>query len=252
MAMRIPGDIPCRDTSGVSRGRFVGWVERPSARPRASSDAPCARPDDFRRWRDVGSREGLDPTYPNLLQLYRLEIRRQHDLQHLTIVGIVEHHMLTARRLQPAAAGAHDVGARALDLGFDPALEHVDHLEVDIVEVALGDDLRPARRHEPDHVCQHHAAGGALDAEVAVLGVGAQPVGLEILVPMMAQAEGLLVPRLVTRLVTRLGFGPGGHPPPGSVARARGPRRGLALRLGLGTGSGHELLPYWLAGILLA
>src|ERR1041385_5963762 len=65
-----------------------------------------------------------------LFQLDRLEVRRQYDLQHLAAVGIVEHLVNDALRLQPAVAGIHGVSAVPLDLGFDRALEHIDHLEV--------------------------------------------------------------------------------------------------------------------------
>src|SRR4051794_32730984 len=58
-----------------------------------------------------------------LFQLDRLELRRQHDLEHLTAVGIVEHLVDDALRLQPGIAGVHGVNAVPFDLGFDHALE---------------------------------------------------------------------------------------------------------------------------------
>ncbi len=51
--------------------------------------------------------------------------------------GIVEHLVLDARRLDPAASGPHHDGALPVELGLDPALEHIDHLEVDIVVMQL-------------------------------------------------------------------------------------------------------------------
>src|SRR5438045_2803872 len=50
-----------------------------------------------------------------LFQLDRLELRRQHDLQHLTAVGIVEHLVNDALRLQPGIAGIHGVNAVPFD-----------------------------------------------------------------------------------------------------------------------------------------
>src|SRR5882672_9332490 len=58
-----------------------------------------------------------------LFQLDGLEVRRQHDLQHLAAVGIVEHLVNDALRLQPGVAGIHGVNAMPFDLGFDHALE---------------------------------------------------------------------------------------------------------------------------------
>jgi hypothetical protein len=56
------------------------------------------------------------------LQLDGLEIRRQHDFQHLAIVGIVEHLVPDTRRLEPAASCPHHVRAGTFELGLDPAL----------------------------------------------------------------------------------------------------------------------------------
>src|SRR6476620_3466288 len=46
-----------------------------------------------------------------LFQLDRLEVRGQHDLQHLAAVGIVEHLVDDALRLQPGVACIHGANA---------------------------------------------------------------------------------------------------------------------------------------------
>src|SRR5262249_39991330 len=74
---------------------------------------------------------------------------------------------------------------------LDPALEHVDHLERDVVVVELGDLLRLAWGHEADHVRLHHAARGLGHAEVAILGVTTQ-TQREIPLAEMAHRERLL------------------------------------------------------------
>ena len=60
------------------------------------------------------------------------------------------------------------------------ALEHVDHLELGLVQVLLRHHLGIALADEADDMGERHAVGGVLDAEVAVMRVGAQPVGLEV------------------------------------------------------------------------
>src|SRR5947208_15614512 len=52
-----------------------------------------------------------------LFQFDRLELRRQHDLQHLAAVRIVEHLVNDALRLQPGVAGIHGMDAMPFDLG---------------------------------------------------------------------------------------------------------------------------------------
>jgi hypothetical protein len=52
------------------------------------------------------------------------------DFEHLTIVGIVEHSVLNARRLQPSGAFAHRDLALTLKFRFDPPLQDVDHLDI--------------------------------------------------------------------------------------------------------------------------
>src|SRR4029077_20625991 len=74
------------------------------------------------------------------LELDRVELGRQDDLEQLAVVGIVEHGMLDLGRLQPARALAHGLDL-AVVLALHPALEHIDHLEVDGVVVTLGDHL---------------------------------------------------------------------------------------------------------------
>src|SRR4029077_19896604 len=83
-------------------------------------------------------------------QLDRLELRRQYDLQHLAAIGIVEHLVNDALRLQPGVAGIHSVNAVPFDLGFDHAFEHGDHLEFALMGVLLRDNLGIALADEAD------------------------------------------------------------------------------------------------------
>src|SRR5437868_925128 len=131
-----------------------------------------------------------------LFQLDRLELCRQYDLQHLAAVGIVEHLVNDALRLQPGVAGIHGVDAVPFDLGFDHALEHVDHLEFALMGVLLRDDLGIALADKADHMGERHAAGGVLDAEVAIMRVGPKSIGLEGVGAQMACYEFVLAARL--------------------------------------------------------
>src|SRR4029077_2329992 len=114
----------------LARDRTALWGSRQPGSERWKRSASCAA--------------------ASLGQLHRLEVRWQDDLQHFSVVRIVEHLVLDARRLDPGAAGTHHVRTLAFELGLDPALEHIDHLKFDVVIVQLGDFLRPAWRHEAD------------------------------------------------------------------------------------------------------
>ena len=70
-------------------------------------------------------------------QFHRLELRRQDHFQQFDVVGIVHDQMLDARRLGPGAAFLHQRLALAFHVGLHPALEHIDHLEFDVVEMQL-------------------------------------------------------------------------------------------------------------------
>src|SRR5262249_22826436 len=133
------------------------------------------------------------------LQLHRLEVGRQDDLQHFAIVGVAGHGMLYARWLDPAASLLHDDRALSLEIGLYPALQHVDHLEVDLVIVTLRNLLAAKRRQEPYHMSLHQAVRRRVQPEIAVLRVGAQPIALEILFPLMTDREPLRRPALVRR-----------------------------------------------------
>jgi len=77
-----------------------------------------------------------------------------------------------AWRLVEAASRAHGHLADALVLEFHPALQHVDELQLAVVQVPLAVRRLPGAR--ADHVRDDLAAGGAPDAEVAVLEITAQ------------------------------------------------------------------------------
>ncbi len=130
---------------------------------------------------------------------HRPEIRRQDDLQELNVVGVIQDHVPDLRRLGPAAALLHRGLALAFHVGLDPALEHIDHLEFDVVIVELRHFLGIARPLQADDMRLRQAMRRVLDAEVAVMRVGAQAVGLEILFAVMADGDALLRPRLCFR-----------------------------------------------------
>src|SRR6185295_11348160 len=129
-----------------------------------------------------------------LLQLDGLEVRRQDNFQDLAVVRVTRHRVLYARRLDPAASLFHYDRSLSLQVGLDPALQDVDHLEVDLVIVTLRDLLTAKRRQEPYDVCLHHAVRRLVEPQVTVLRVGSQTVCLEILIPMMADGELLCRP----------------------------------------------------------
>src|SRR5262249_44835636 len=103
--------------------------------------------------------------------------------------------------------------ALALVHEADPALEHVEHLEVAVVLVQAGrvHVMRTLRvLLDPDHVGAELSMRRLLDAEIAVLHEAAQPcLVLGALGP--AHAEALLP---VAHRPTPLAFSGGGAPPP--------------------------------------
>jgi len=82
-----------------------------------------------------------------------------------------------ARRLVEAAPGLHHHPADALVLEQHPALEDVHELHLAVVRVPFA--VRRLAGTRADHVRDYLAAGGALDAEVAILEVAAQPAARE-------------------------------------------------------------------------
>jgi len=92
-----------------------------------------------------------------------------------------------ARRLVEAAPGLHHHAADAFVFEQHPALQHVDELDFAVVRVPLA--VRRLARPRADHVCHHLAAGRALDAEVAVLEIAAQPAAREFCALGMGDVE---------------------------------------------------------------
>ena len=60
--------------------------------------------DQPQRWLPERKRRSETFRGRDLLELHRLKIRRQDDLEHLAVVRIIEHQVLDARRLYPAAS----------------------------------------------------------------------------------------------------------------------------------------------------
>src|SRR5215472_8878494 len=109
-----------------------------------------------------------------LAERHRIELRRQDDLQELAVVGVVENAVLDAWRLGPARTGAHHDLSLSLVFSLNPPLEDIDHLEVDVVIVALGNHRRIAGRDHADDVGLHHSVRTLGHAEVAILRVAPQ------------------------------------------------------------------------------
>src|SRR6267142_2514156 len=63
-------------------------------------------------------------------ELDGVEIRRQHHLEQLAVGRVIEHAVLDLGRLQPAGALLHGVHALPLELVLDPAVQHVDELQL--------------------------------------------------------------------------------------------------------------------------
>src|SRR5437764_11455615 len=102
--------------------------------------------------------------------------------------------MADAWRLGPRTALLHQRLANAFQIALHPALEDVDHLEFDVVVMQLGDLVAIARSDQADHMRPRQAGRRVGNAEVAVPRIGAQAVGLEILVAVMADRDALLRP----------------------------------------------------------
>ena len=82
-----------------------------------------------------------------------------------------------AGRLVEAAPRLHHHLSDALVLEQHPAFQHVHELQLAVVRVPLA--VRSLFRPRTDDVREHLAPGGALDAEIAVLEVAAQPAARE-------------------------------------------------------------------------
>ena len=83
----------------------------------------------------AGTTPGHDESDRSRCEFDRLKIRWKDHLQQLDIVGIVHDQVLDARRLGPGAALLHQRLALAFHVGFDPALQNIDHLKVDVMEM---------------------------------------------------------------------------------------------------------------------
>jgi len=82
------------------------------------------------------------------------------------------------RRLIEAAAGLHAHLPDACVLEQHPTLQHVDELHFAVMRVPFAVRRLPGTR--ADHVRDHLAARGALDAKVAVFEVGSQAATREL------------------------------------------------------------------------
>ena len=115
-------------------GAIVGVLSpRPSFRARTRGlRCPMTMP---RRGRPGNARRIFARAPPHDASFDRLELRRQDHFQQFDVVGIIHDQMLDPRRLGPAAALFHQGLALPFHVGFDPALEHIDHLKFDVVEM---------------------------------------------------------------------------------------------------------------------
>jgi len=91
------------------------------------------------------------------------------------------------RRLVEAASRLHHHAAYALVFEQHPALQDVHELHLAIVGVPFA--VRRFSAPRADHVRDDLAAGGALDAEVAVLEIAAQAAARELRALEMGDAE---------------------------------------------------------------
>lgn len=111
---------------------------------------------------------------PQLLRGIRLEIRRRDHLQHLHIVRVADFAMPDAWRLVEARSRLHQNFANAFVFKFGPALQHIYKLHVAVMPVPF--TVRRFARKRANHVAHHFASRGAVDAQVAILEVAAQPL----------------------------------------------------------------------------
>src|SRR5690606_31593983 len=115
------------------------------------------------------------------------EVGRGHDLDQLEVLRMGELPMPDAGRLVHAGAGFHQHLADALVLEAGPAAQHVDELQADLVAMPLAG--RVGAFAGTDHVHDRMAVGGIADAEVTVLEILPQPVGVELAVARVLDAE---------------------------------------------------------------
>src|SRR5208282_2834280 len=109
--------------------------------------------------------------------LDRLELGGEGDLDQLEVVGMVELGVADAGRLVHAGARPGDDLAHPFVVELHPALEHVIHLEVELVLVPA--EAAMVALLGADDMGHGAAAGRLVDAEVAVLEAGSQAVALE-------------------------------------------------------------------------
>src|SRR5262245_66657256 len=112
--------------------------------------------------------------------------------------------MLNARWLQPSGAFVHRDLALPLEFRFDPPLQYVDHLDIDIVEMTLRHDRRITRRDEADDVRLQQAIGRLAHAEIAVLRVAPQAIRPKVFRSEVTDIERLLRPCLLRACSNRV------------------------------------------------
>ena len=94
------------------------------------------------------------------------EIGRDGDFEHFEIVGVFDDAVGNARLLIPAGAGFQAHLADSVEIHARPALEHVDHVEVELVAVRVAGF--GAAFGSLDHLGEHLAARRFRDSEVAI------------------------------------------------------------------------------------
>jgi hypothetical protein len=163
-------------------------------------------------WRTGGRADtgaGADGFGRRLRLLDRGEIRGRSELEHLEIVGARGQLVQDAGRLVHAVAGTQQELALALVPELDPALEHIDELEVEPVQMPSRAVL--AGQGGTDDVRADPAAGRRFDAEIPIDEVGPQPVALEIGLVQPTHAELVDLPRTLDRLGAALACARFGH-----------------------------------------
>src|SRR5215207_4076748 len=173
----------------AARIEFAAWISAVQAA--ASGSIESSSPASLSR----------DSAPVQLLKHDGVELGRHDHFQHLAIIGIVEHGVLDARRLDPAGASLHGDRPLPFEFRLQPAFEDVDHLKIDIVIMRYRHLLGPEWGDKTDDVRLHHPARRWADAEIAILRVGSQPAR-KIRFVQMTDGEFPCRPRL------GLGLGP--------------------------------------------
>ena len=113
------------------------------------------------------STSGIGRALGGLIEVHCVVIGRDDDFQNFQVIGKTQHRVFDAWRLQPAAALFHQKLAMAFELTAHPTFEHINHLVVHVVKVAVCNFCRVIRFGAAVDMHIDHATRGFNHAHVS-------------------------------------------------------------------------------------